>query len=124
MKAEIKKLAPFAIQDCINTYNQSGLLASELLQQRNQCFSILKSILLDSFEESESDHAIYELLKDANELPVNYVPYWMADELEDSEGAPATDLIQDNFELGGYRVDRMFKATTDYLDGKGGNHGC
>lgn len=64
---------------------------SELLQRS---FTIFRAILADSIEENSQDKEIYEILKDADELPVDYVPYWKVSEDDDME----LDLI-DEFEI-------------------------
>lgn len=60
----------------------------EILKETNQrAIDLLKAILLESGMECEYDREIYELLKEANQLPENYIPYWQTD----NEGNPTEE---------------------------------
>ena len=53
-------------------------------QVDNRAIELLKMVLLESSVENEFDADIYEYLKEIDELPEDYVPYWLGiDEFEE-----------------------------------------
>jgi|WetSurMetagenome_2_1015567.scaffolds.fasta_scaffold635564_2 hypothetical protein len=53
-----------------------------LLNGQNQAIELLKAVLMESGMENDCDRDIYEFLKEQNQLPEGYTPYW-EDEDED-----------------------------------------
>ncbi len=55
------------------------------MENYKRAVELLQNVLLESSMENEFDKDIYEFLKEENQLPDGYSPYWVMDEFEDDD---------------------------------------